>query len=309
MDKDALIEWLLAGDIAIQYQTHRDLLGDERPDLQARIATEGWGARFLALQQPEGHWGKSYYQPKWISTHYTLLDLRLLGFPREHARVRKAIQQVLETGKGEDGGINPSRGVIKQSDVCISGMFLNIATYFGMPEEYFHSIVDFLIDLRMTDGGFNCRLNRSGARHSSMHSTLSVLEGLTTYEQQGYTYRLAELQAAKHSAVEFLLLHQLFRSDRTGEIIHKDFLRLSFPGRWRFDILRALDFFQAAGLDWDDRLAPAIDVLRKKRNKDGTWNVQAKIPGQVHFDMEKSGQPSRWNTLRALRVLAHFGMD
>jgi hypothetical protein len=161
----------------------------------------------------------------------------------------------------------------------------------------------------MDDGGFNCRSNRFQTVHSSLHTTISVLEGITEYEIQGHKYKLAELRQAKKSSIEFILLHRLFLSDRTGEIINKDFLKLTYPCRWRYDILRTLDYFQYSREPWDKRMEPAIEVLIKKRNKDSTWNVQAKHPGQVHFEMEKAGRPSRWNTLRSLRVLKHFGIE
>ena len=161
----------------------------------------------------------------------------------------------------------------------------------------------------MDDGGFNCRSNRSGAVHSSLHTTLSILEGLTEYEYNNYKYRLEEVKQAIDTSKEFILLHRLYLSDRTGKIIDRNFLRLSYPGRWRYDILRAMDYFQYSKSEWDERMQPALDVLLKKRNKDGSWNLQAKIPGKVHFDMEKAGKPSRWNTLRALRVLKHFKVD
>ena len=158
----------------------------------------------------------------------------------------------------------------------------------------------------MPDGGFNCRSTRSGARHSSLHSTISVLEGFHQFLQSGYSYRKEDIHRAINSAEEFILLHQLFISDRTGEIIKKEFLKLRFPSRWKYDILRALDYFRYAGHPWDDRMQPACEVLLKKRNKQGTWNMQAAHPGKVHLVMEKAGAPSRWNTLRALRVLKHF---
>ena len=143
-----------------------------------------------------------------------------------------------------------------------------------------------------------------------MHTTISVLEAVHEYAANGYRYRLDELQAAAEQAREFLLMHRLFRSDRTGEVIDKRWLMLSYPSRWRYDILRALDYFRAAGTAYEPRFQDALDVLISKRRKDLTWPVQAKHAGQVHFDMEKTGGPSRWNTLRALRVLAHFtGFD
>ncbi len=308
MTADSIITWLLEGDVSIQYQVHRDLLDMDRKDLQLRIAEEGWGKEFLSRRKADGHWGQSFYQPKWISTHYTLLDLRNLGIHRDHTLIRQSIHRVLSAGKAEDGGIPLGPSTRKHSDVCVNGMFLNYASYFGMPETSLHSVVDGILGEIMPDGGFNCRSTRSGATHSSLHSTLSVLEGLLEYQKRGTTYRHREISSARKSAEAFILLHQLFLSDRTGEIINKDFLRLSYPSRWRYDILRALDYFQAAQLPWDERMQPAIDVILQKRTKDGIWKLQAAHPGQVHFVMEKAGKPSRMNTLRALRVLKHFGL-
>jgi hypothetical protein len=188
-------------------------------------------------------------------------------------------------------------------------MFLNYACHFGASEDDLKSIVDYVIDQRMDDGGFNCERDRWGAKHSSLHSTICVLEGIREYERNGYSYRLGELKAAAAASQEFVLMHQLFKSDRTGEIIHKDFLRLSFPGRWHYDILRALDYFQDAGVPWDERMRPACEVLMIKRRSDGRWPLRAHYPGRFHFEMEKLGQPSRWNTLRALRVIKTYQID
>lgn len=304
-EKDKIMSWLLTGDVAIQYLVFRDLLGKEKPVLRERIATEGWGSLFLKARQANGHWGRGFYQPKWISTHYSLLDLKHLGLAPDHPLPAESIALIFRNHKGPDGGVNPS-GTIKNSDVCINGMFLNYACYFGMPLEPLQSIVDFLISQHMPDGGFNCHSNRKGAVHSSLHTTISVLEGLWEYATNGYRYRLKELDQLAADAREFILQHQLFRSDHTGETIDKRMLMLSYPSRWRYDILRALDYFQNAQIPYDPRMQPALDILLKKRRKDGTWPVQAKHPGATHFDMEKSGGPSRWNTLRALRVLQCF---
>jgi len=301
-----LINWLLEGDVSIQYQVHRDLLGIERPDLQERITTAGWGARFLSFRRKEGHWGQRFYQPKWISTHYTILDLKNLAIAPDQKEIRESIAQVIRTIKGPDGGILPI-GNEQKSDVCVNGMFLNYAAYFQTAEEELKSIVDFLLAEHMPDGGFNCFSNRNGAIHSSLHSTISVIEGISEYDRNGYGYRLAALQAAAKQSRGFLLQHRIFRSDRTGEIIDQKMLMLSYPSRWRYDILRALDYFQFAGVNYDPRMQDALDILRKKRRKDGTWPVQARHPGKTHFDMEKTGCPSRWNTLRALRVLKQYG--
>lgn len=308
MNKQQVLNWLLEGDVAIQYQVHRDLLASEKPDLRDRIASEGWGARFLSFRKEEGHWGRSFYQPKWISSHYTLLDLKNLGIPPGHPDIIESVLIILRDHKGPDGGIDPSV-TIKQSDVCINGMFLNYASYFKVDGKPLQSIVDNTIEQHMHDGGFNCRANRQGAIHSSLHSTISVLEGIQEYGANNYAYRLAELEQIAVEAREFVLQHRLFLSDRTGKIIDKRMLMLSYPSRWRYDILRALDYFQYAGVDYDPRMQPALDVLWKKRRKDNRWPVQARHPGQSHFEMEKTGGPSRWNTLRSLRVLKHFGLS
>jgi hypothetical protein len=304
----SIINWLLEGDVSVQYQVWRDLLGADKPELQNRIATEGWGKRFLDARKPNGHWGRGFYQVKWISTHYSILDLKHLGIAPDHPRMAETVAIILRDQKGNDGGIDPHRQ-IKKSDVCINGMFLNYACYFKEGETGLQSVVDFVIAQHMPDGGFNCQKNFSGAIHSSLHSTISVLEGIHEYASNGYKYRRTELDQIAAEAREFILQHRLFLSDRTGEIIDKRFLMLSYPSRWKYDILRALDYFQAAKIKYDPRMEPALDILKKKQRKDGTWPGQAKHPGQVHFDMEKTGAPSRWNTLRAMRVLKHFGYE
>lgn len=306
MENEDIINWLLEGDVSIQYQVYRDLLSVHREDLRNRIASEGWGYRLLSLQKENGHWGRKFYQPKWTSTHYTLLDLKNLGVSPQHPQIRKTITMVLKEEMGKDGGINPSR-TIKNSDVCLNGMFLNYASYFTMDERKLQSIVDFILLQRMDDGGFNCRFNRSGARHSSLHSTLSVLEGILEYSLNGYVYKARELKQLEATSKKFIVRHRLFMSDRTDEIINKSFLRLSYPSRWKYDILRALDYFRLSGSPFDQRLKPAIDALNKKKMKDNRWALQASHPGQTHFNMERVGKPSRWNTLRALRVLKRFG--
>ncbi len=309
MNNQQIIEWLLEGDISIQYQTCRDLLGSDKKKFQNRIAIEGWGLKFLSKQHSNGHWGDGFYQPKWISTHYSFFDLRNLNLPTNNEVVKKTIELVLQNDKAEDGGICLGPSTIQRSDVCVNGMFLNYASYFMTSEIKLHSIIDSILDEIMPDGGFNCRTTRSGARHSSLHSTISVLEGFTEFQKAGYNYRKKEISDAIKTGIEFILVHRLFLSDRTGQIIDKNFLRLTYPCRWRYDILRAMDYFQYAEVEWDDRMTEAITYLNKKQNKDGTWNMQAAHPGQIHFIMEKAGKPSRWNTLRMLRIKKHFGIE
>lgn len=307
MIERAVFDWLLEGDVAIRFQAFRDLRGELKPDLQQRIKNEGWGKAFLEKRNANGHWGQKYYQPKWISTHYTLLDLKNLNIEPEVPLIQETIMRVLATEKGPDGGILPI-GSTRQSDVCVNGMFLNFASYFKAEEEKLVSIVDFLLSQRVADGGFNCRSNRQGCVHSSLHSTLSVAEGIFEYHRNGYAYRLPELLDAATSAREFILMHRLYKSDKTGAVIDPKMTMLSYPCRWRYDVLRALDYFQSAGVAYDPRMDDAIQLLYEKRRTDGKWPLQARHPGQVHFDMEKPRQPSRWNTLRALRVLSRYGI-
>jgi len=306
MTAPQIIKWLLEGDVSIQYQVHRDLFGEVREDLQERIANEGWGQRFLFRRNPSGHWGDRFYQPKWISSHYSLLDLRNLCLSPQNEITKETIDLILKTNKAGDGGLKLGPSTSHHSDVCVNGMFLNYASYFKTDPKQLHSIVDSILYEIMPDGGFNCKTTRSGATHSSLHTTISVLEGLFEFQKSGYTYRLEDVKNAKASAEEFILLHQFFLSDRTGKIINAEFLKLRYPSRWKYDILRALDYFQYAGHEWDERMEPAIVVLKDKRKKNATWNLQAKHPGKVHFEMEKAGKPSRWNTLRAIRVLKNL---
>jgi hypothetical protein len=233
---DRIISWLLTGDVSIQYQTHRDLLGVDKHELQKRIATEGWGAKLLSFRMPNGHWGQGFYQPKWISNHYTLLDLKNLSIAKDIKAIKETIDLILKTRKSADGGINPAK-TVPNCDVCINGMFLNYACYFNTDEIELKSIVVFQLAQQMVDGGFNCNFNQIGAKHSSLHTTISVLEGILEYERNGYKFRLAELKKAQKECEEFILEHKLFKSHRTGAVIDKRFLMLSYPSRWRYDVL------------------------------------------------------------------------
>lgn len=303
---EKLVAWLLEGDVAIQYQTYRDLLGEKRPDLQARIGTEGWGAEFLKRRNPHGHWGRAFYSPKWTSSHYSLLDLRHLELSPGNPVVLETIDLILENNVSPDGGVNPAKTRVN-SDVCINGMFLYYACFFGVAEERLKSIIEFIIRQQLPDGGFNCESNQRGAVHSSLHTTLSIMEGLWQFLDAGYTTRQGTLREMRNQSLEFLLVHRLFRSHRTGAVIDPRMTRLPFPPRWFFDSLRALDHFQASGIKYDPRMEDALTLLETKRLKDGRWPLHAHYSGQIHFDMEKPGGSSRWNTLRALRVLKHFG--
>ena len=155
----AELDWLMSGDISIRYQAKRDLLGQDRPDLRARIATEGWGHAFLACRNADGSWGEGFYTPRWACTHYTLLDLQTLEIPPGTPDLVSLVERIAETHRAADGGIGTEIGLSK-SDVCVNGMFLNYACYFGADPALLCPVVDFLLDVQMGDGGFNCRCNR-----------------------------------------------------------------------------------------------------------------------------------------------------
>lgn len=300
-----VLAWLLDGDVAVAHQTTRDLLHHEDPSLRARIATEGVGAALLAARAANGHWGRGFYQPKWTSTHYTLLELRQLGLPADHPAAVASVALVLAHERGPDHGLDPSHRAAV-SDACINGMGLNYSSWFGAGEQDLSGLVDVVLDRRVADGGFNCRHRppHDPVWHSSLHTTVSVLEGFTSYLAAGHRHRREDVVAASGSAVDFLLRHELFRSERTGEVIRPDFLVPHHPPRWHFDILRGLDCLAAAGVPPDPRMDAALDSLLARRRADGRWTART-WPGQTHLPPEGRG-PSRWATLTALRVLEHY---
>ncbi len=298
-----ILDWLLDGDPAVRWQVHQDLLRSSPETVRAeraRVAKEGWGAALLTEQDPEGTWAGKLYSPKWISTTYTMLLLWRLGLPADHAQAHRACRMLLELGFNHDGGINV-HATYNHSETCVTGMVLSILSHFRYADERVDELARHLLGQQMPDGGWNCQ-SYQGDTHSSFHTTISVLEGLWEYEQH-QPENLLEIQEAQRLGRAFLLAHQLYRSDRTGQVVHPPMTRFSFPPRWRYDVLRALDYFQRSGAGRDERLEDPIDLLNRKRKKDGRWVLQNRHPGRTYFEMERVGQPSRWNTLRALRVL------
>ena len=306
LDMDPVISWLMEGDPAIRWQTMRDLLDTPAEQWQAeqrRTSGEGWGARLLSRQDPAGTWGGGVYLPKWTSATYTLLTLGDIGIPRDCPATQRGARVVLDTQLGQalDRAFQER---LARCDRCVVGMDLRLAVYFGVDDERVEAIVANLLEEIMPDGGWNCRrLRRPHPKHSSFHTTLNVLEGLREYVELRDGKLREQALAAERAALELLLQHRLFRSDKTGQVIDSRFTLFSYPYRWHYDVLRALSYFARAGAPRDPRLREALDLLRERRRADGRWPAQHKYAGQVFFDMEKTGAPSRWNTLRALRVL------
>ena len=288
----------------MQYQTYRDLLDVERPDLQVRIASEGAGAEILAARS-RGGWGQRFYGPKWTCAHYSLLELRALALSEREPACVRAVASALVEQRGEDGGFNPA-GSVKESDVCMNGMFLAFSSYFGADPIGLRTVVDFILGQQLSTGGFNCRLNRSGANTASVHSTTSVIDGLAEYLCRGHSYRSEEVRGAIDAAVTVLLERRLYQRRSDGEPISAEFTRFHEPVRWHFDVLRGLDVLRSAGVGRDQRLSGALDIVRTRRRTDGRWLGAAQYPGQTHITYPRAGTPNRWVTLRALRVLRHF---
>ena len=305
MAHDGAVEWLLAGDAAIRWQTLRDLAGaSERvwKREQRHVATTGWGARLLELQDADGRWAGGIYTPKWTSTTYTLLLLRDMGLAPGHPQAARGCRLLLDQGFWSDGGINFYPRWAKRSETCITAMVLSTARWFGLDGPRMERLVEHLLAAQMPDGGWNCRATPGygGATHGSFHTTILVLEALLG---------CAAAAQARARGEEFLLVHRLFRSHRTGAIAKTDFTRFHFPPRWRYDALRGLEYFRTAGAAGDARLEDAIELVRAHRQADGLWRLARGYPGKMFFEMEAAGQSSRWNTMRALRVLRWVGQS
>ncbi len=306
---DPVISWLLEGDPAIRWQVFQDLTGLPGRQVareQARVAREGWGARLLELQSPKGHWAGTY-TPKWTSTTYTLLLLRAVGLPSANRCAKAGALLLLEEGLALDNGINFWRPRRVVSETCVIGMVLSIAARFASGDSRIERLAENLLAEQMPDGGWNCQ-RPAGATHSSLHTTISALEGLLEYETAGGAQARQSAQARRR-AHEFLYLHRMFRSHRTGAVIDDAMTRFSFPPQWHYDVLRGLDYLRAARAPRDDRLCEALDLVKKRRAAGGTWPLQNVHRGRYHFAMEEPGKPSRWNTLRAMRVLRWCGLD
>ncbi len=296
-----VVGWLLEGDPAITWQTRHDLLDDPAGAAadRARVAVEGWGARMLGHQDPGGTWGNAIYSPKWTSTTYSLLELYRYGLDADHPAARRGVEVLLDRMRYIDGGLTPAK-TVPEPEICVTGMMVQLDAYFRIDDPRADDLVDWLVGEQLADGGWNCDTYRTGSTNGSFHTTITVLEAFRERGERRPDPRMAEAAARGR---EFFLEHRLYHSRRTGAIADDVFTRFSFPPRWHFDALRGLDYFQASRADRDDRLSDAIELVHARRRKDGTWPLQNVHRNCTWFTMERGGQPSRWNTLRALRVL------
>lgn len=297
----AAMDWLVDGDPSVAWQAQRDLLHRTARTwgkTRSRIATEGWGAELLSHQDPEGTWAGGLYTPKWTSTTYTLLLLWRMGLDPGHEGAQRGVEVLVDSARWVRGGVTFAK-TVPAPETCISGMVVALAAYFGLIDERVDRLVLWLLGDQLEDGGWNCDSNRWDSKHGSFHTTITVLEALSEYRSDR---GCVQIDQALRRGREFFLDHHLFQSHRTGEIPDARFTRFSFPPRWHFDVLRGLDYFASVGADRDDRLKDAMAVLDEREDDNGRWKLQNRWAGQEWFRMERGGQSSRWNTLRALRV-------
>ncbi|SDR73058.1 prenyltransferase/squalene oxidase repeat-containing protein [Agrococcus carbonis] len=306
----SVVDWLLEGDPAIRWQVLADLL-DEDPDAvareRARVATEGWGAALLAARGPDGQWAGGAHFPKepptlpgqpWTSTAHVLTELRLLGVDPHAPAVREAIADVARVTHWEYDGEPFFEGEVEP---CINGALVTNAVYYGEadPGLLDDRIVERLLGERMADGGWNCEQEHGSVR-SSFDTTIAVLEALAAVERVRDDERI---RAARASGEAYLLERDLLRRRSTGEIPKPTYTRFAFPPRHEYDALRALEHFRAVGAMPDERMQEALDLVHAKRLPDGTWPLDVVHGGDAVNDYGKVGEPNRWITLKALRVL------
>jgi len=301
------MRWLLDSDPAIRWQVMRDLTA-ATPDAiaaeRSRVATQGWGAQLLARQSSAGNWsgaprGWREDLPKddraLLITLYSLSVLMDLGLDPASTQARQMIDRVNRQLVFKRLDNRPY--LHGETEPCINGRILGIGAYFKKPNE---ALAHQLLSEQLEDGGWNCDAPKS--RRSSFHSTICVLEGLLEYERARRSP--AGVTKARKRAENYLLERAMFRSLRTGEVIHKRWLRFSFPTFWHYDVLRGLDYLRNAGVKPDRRVADAIEVVLERRHQNGRWPLNLVHPEFIPLKMESEvGRASRWNTLRALRVL------
>jgi hypothetical protein len=305
----SVIAWLLDSDPSIRWQVMGDLLDmpvEEIAAERARVARDGWGARLLALQDADGRWGGAAWNHGWNSTMHILILLRDLGLDPECDQARHAVGLVRDhvTWRGcgpQECDNNPF--FAGEIEPCINGQVAMAGAYFGQDVRV---IIDRLLTEQLSDGGWNCEAE-FGSTRSSFNTTICVLEALLEYERAGGA--TPAMTAARLRGQEYILERRLFHRLSTGQVIERDrksdgvWTRFAFPTWWHYDVLRGLDYLCSAGVAPDERMAEAIDLVKSKQDGDGLWLLETRYPGVMPIEIDDDGRPSRWNTLRALRVL------
>ncbi len=294
----SVIHWLLDSDPSIRWQVMRDLTDASAENVaaeRARVATEGWGARRLARQEENGRWGGDPSNPEWACLLH-LLWLRDMGLDPQSDEAGRAVALVRDNVTWHWWGDNAF--FVGEVEPCINGRIVGVGSYFGQDVR---GLVDRLLEEQMDDGGWNCE-QENGSTRGSFHTTINVLEGLLEHERA--TGGSAAVRAARLRGQVYLLERRMLRRLSTGEVIDPALTQFSFPTGYHYDLLRGLDYLRSAGAVPDDRVAEAIELVESKRDADGRWLLENPHPDQLDVAMDPGeGRPSRWNTLRALRVL------
>ena len=285
-----VVDWLMDGDPAIRHQVMRDLLSapaDEWRAEQDKMATEGSGAQFVSALNSDHNWPKG----RWTDTLWTLQMLIDIGFPPDHPAVKSAAHRFLD--RSLEKCDTPTK-LRENMDLCHLGFWLRIAAYFAYDLTKLADLIAVIRELQLADGGWNCRIrNYPNTTHSSFHTTFNILEGL----------RQASILDRESFALEFMLQHHMYRSDKTGVIISERFTDLTYPSHWHYTVLRGLDYIRQTDAIDDPRLSDPIALIENQRKPNGRWPLGKRIPGDYLVHMEKVGGDSRWNTLRAMRTL------
>ncbi len=298
----SVIKWLLDSDPSIRWQVMRDLVNEPHEtvaEARSRVATEGWGANLLEHQGHDGRWGgDADNEPPYVYTTNTLVLLKDLGLDPKSEEARRAVALVRDhiTWWQLDG--RPY--FAGETEPCINGRILAAGAYFGEASD---RLVDRLLEDQLEDGGWNCEAPDS--RRSSFHTTICVLEGLLEFEKsKGATVAVTDARVRAH---EYLLERRMYRSLSSGEVIDHQWTRFTFPTTWHYDVLRGLDYLRSADVEADERVADAVDLVAKRQHQNGRWPVRSSHRDGIRFEMEGLvGTASRWNTLRALRVLEWY---
>ena len=301
MSDDAVLEWLLAGDPAIRWQVMRDLLDEPAAVWEAerlRTLETGWVAELLSRQGRDGEWPKG----RWTGSVWTLLVLVACGLPEGHPPARAPVERLLDRfmppGEPVDGAF-----LLRRVDLCHLGFWLGLGAHVLGDDPRLPGLGEAVLSAQYEDGGWNCQLrNYPERRHSSFNTTFNVLENLRIAVAQGVVDDGA-FREAEARAVELMLAHRMYRSDKTGDVIAERFTQLTYPWHWHYKVLRGLDYVRLTAAIHDPRLDDAIELLRSQRRPNGRWPLHKRIPGTLLVEMERPGGESRWNTLRALRVL------
>ena len=293
-----VVDWLLDSDPSIRWQVMRDIThapADAVAAERSRVATEGWGARLLAREDADGRWGGEPDNPEWTCL-LSLLWLRDMGLDPSSAEAARAVGLVRDNVTWHWWDDKPFfEGEVEP---CINGRIVSVGSYFGQDVQ---RLVDRLLGEQMDDGGWNCE-QENGSRRGSFHTTINVLEGLAEHERA--TGGTPEVTAARRRGEDYLLERRLLRRLSTGAIIEPAFTAFSFPTGYHYDVLRALEYLRRAGVTPDERMAEAKDLVLRKRGEDGRWLFENPHPEQLDLGMDEvEDKPSRWNTLRAMRVL------